>query len=76
MNERKFTVAALAPNAKRRFIYEYDFGEVNKLLEAPVKDQEQGIKVTEESCPLRTVRITVRVWDEKVTALSRERRGH
>src|SRR5439155_10996154 len=52
------------------------FWRVNKLLEAPVKDQEQGIKVTEESCPLQTVRTTVRVWDEKVTALSRDRRGH
>jgi len=27
MNERKFTVAALAPDGKQRFIYEYDFGD-------------------------------------------------
>ena len=27
MNERRYTVADLAPTAKRKFIYEYDFGD-------------------------------------------------
>jgi len=46
MNERKFTVAALAPTAKQRFIYEYDFGDSweHEVLVEKVLPPDPGFK--------------------------------
>ena len=58
LNEKRFTVADLAPAAKKKFIYEYDFGDgwqhevlVEELLPADAAFKHPVCLAGENACP-------------------------